>query len=155
MVGSGWVRPLGDLVRGWWEQQTPQRNDGLQGQGLGWGLCERQAPGSRGVRQLTAIGRLVTAVHTVVVPVTDPDSGDAALGDGALELVGGTGHLGCGVGERMRTRPFHLPPQFKISLLPLPKPDPQPPVLLQFLGKKGQFIPILVLFVFWICTSLS
>lgn len=55
---------------------------------------------SRAARQLTAIGRLITAVHTVVVPVTDPDSGDAALGDGALELVGRTGHLGCRWGRQ-------------------------------------------------------
>ena len=60
-------------------------------------LGRRWAPGSRGTRQLTAIGGLITAIHAVVVPVTDPDSGDAALGDGTLELVGGTGHLGCGV----------------------------------------------------------
>lgn len=39
------------------------------------------------------VGRLITAVHTVIIPVTDPDARDAALGDGALELVGGAGHL--------------------------------------------------------------
>lgn len=46
-------------------------------------------------RSLTAVGRFIRAVHAVVVTVTDPDTGDAALGDGTLELVGGTGHLSC------------------------------------------------------------
>lgn len=46
-------------------------------------------------RPLTAVGRFIGAVHAVVVTVTDPDTGDAALGDGTLELVGGTGHLRC------------------------------------------------------------
>lgn len=55
--------------------------------------------GARGARPLTAIGGLIAAVHTVIVPVTDPDSGDAALGDGALELVGSAGHFSCRVGE--------------------------------------------------------
>lgn len=51
-----------------------------------------------GTQQLTAVGRLIAAIHTVIVPVTHPDSGDAALGDGALELVGGAGHLSCKAG---------------------------------------------------------
>lgn len=51
--------------------------------------------GFRGDGQLTAVGWFVTAVHTVIVPVTDPDAGDAALGDGTLELVGGAGYLSC------------------------------------------------------------
>lgn len=89
----------------------------------GGGGSSRHCGGRVGSRRLTAVGGLVTAVHTVVVPVTDPDSGDAALGDGALELVGGTGHLGCGVGERMRTCPFHLPRTVQDPhLLPLPRP---------------------------------
>lgn len=44
---------------------------------------------------LTAVGRLIRSVHAVVVPVTHPHPWDAALRDGALELIGGTGHLGC------------------------------------------------------------
>lgn len=88
----------------------PRRSSGLQEGGnaqecaAGWAWAgvgtegSQGAPGAPGTRLLTAVGRLVTAVHTVIVPVTDPDAGDAALGDGALELVGGTGHLGCGAG---------------------------------------------------------
>lgn len=47
------------------------------------------------VGQLTTVGRLIAAVHTVIVPVAHPDAGDAALGDGALELVGGAGDFSC------------------------------------------------------------
>ena len=50
---------------------------------------------NRAMPALTAVGGLVGAVHAVVVAVADPDAGDTALGDGALELVGGAGHLGC------------------------------------------------------------
>lgn len=55
---------------------------------------------------LTAVGRLIRSVHTVVVPVTHPHPWDAALRDGALELIGGTGHLGCKKtnGKRRRKR---------------------------------------------------
>lgn len=42
---------------------------------------------------LTAVGRFVRAVHAVVVAVTHPHPGDAALGDGTLELGGRTRHL--------------------------------------------------------------
>lgn len=42
---------------------------------------------------LTAVGRFVRSIHTVVVAVAHPDSGNAAFGDGTLELVGGTRHL--------------------------------------------------------------
>ena len=103
-VWSGWERPSRGVTRG-------------------GGGSSRHCGGRVGSRRLTAVGGLVTAVHTVVVPVTDPDSGDAALGDGALELVGGTGHLGCGVGERIRTCPFRLPTTVQDPhLLPLPSP---------------------------------
>lgn len=44
-------------------------------------------------RSLTAVGRFVRAVHTVVVTVTHPDPGNAALSDDTLELVGCTRHL--------------------------------------------------------------
>lgn len=65
---------------------------------------------------LTAVGWFIGAVHAVIVTVTDPDTGDAALGDGTLELVGGTGHLscrrekGCQEGQQGRqgsASPFH------------------------------------------------
>lgn len=49
-----------------------------------WGNGVTGAAGERGCQgdgQLTAVGWFVTAVHTVIVPVTDPDAGDAALGD--------------------------------------------------------------------------
>lgn len=75
--------------------------------------------GSGGTRQLTAVGRLIAAIHAVVVPVTDPDSGDAALGDGALELVGGTGHFGCRVGGENEDLPIFPPPQFEITIFSL------------------------------------
>ena len=44
---------------------------------------------------LTAVGWLVRPVHAVVVAVTHPHTWNTALGDGTLELVGSTGHLGC------------------------------------------------------------
>lgn len=44
---------------------------------------------------LTAVGRLVRSIHAVVVPVTHPHPWDAALRDGALELVGGARYLRC------------------------------------------------------------
>lgn len=44
---------------------------------------------------LTAVGRLIGSIHTVVVPVTHPHPGDAAFGDRTLELVGGTCHFRC------------------------------------------------------------
>lgn len=53
-------------------------------------------------RLLTAVGGFIGAIHAVVVPVTHPDAGDAALGDGTLELVGGTGHLRCRGRGRIR-----------------------------------------------------
>lgn len=42
---------------------------------------------------LTAVGGFVRVVHTVIVTVTHPDTGNAALSDDALELVGCTCHL--------------------------------------------------------------
>lgn len=42
---------------------------------------------------LTAVGWFIRAVHTVVVTVTHPDTGNAALSDDTLELVGCTCHL--------------------------------------------------------------
>lgn len=53
-------------------------------------------------RLLTAVGRFIGAINAVVVPVTHPDARDAALGDGTLELVGGTGHLRCRGRGRIR-----------------------------------------------------
>lgn len=93
----------------------------------GGGSC-RPFGGRVGSGRLTAVGGLVTAVYTVIVPVAHPDPGDAALGDGTLELVGGTGHLGCGVGERVRAGPLRLSPQFSStdSLSPKPWPCPGP-----------------------------
>ncbi len=44
---------------------------------------------------LTAVGRLIRSIHTVIVPVTHPHPWDTALGDGTLELVGGTCHFRC------------------------------------------------------------
>lgn len=44
---------------------------------------------------LTAVGRLIRSVHTVIVPVTHPHPWDTALGDRTLELVGGTCHFRC------------------------------------------------------------
>ena len=114
----------------------------------GGGSC-RPCGGRVGSGRLTAVGRLVTAVYTVVVPVAHPDSGDAALGDGTLELVGGTGHLGCGVGERVRAGPLRLSPQ----LLSLPSPG-LVLVLPAISCRKRQFISNLGDFVFGVCTSL-
>ena len=42
---------------------------------------------------LTAVGRLIRSIHTVIVPVTHPDTRDTALGDGTLELVRSTRHI--------------------------------------------------------------
>lgn len=44
---------------------------------------------------LTAVGRLIRSIHTVIVLVTNPHPWDTALGDGTLELVGGACHFGC------------------------------------------------------------
>ena len=52
---------------------------------------------------LTAVGGLIRSIHTVVVPVTHPHSWDAALGDGTLELVGGTCNLSCTGNGRTQT----------------------------------------------------
>lgn len=47
------------------------------------------------IRSLTAVGRLIRSIYTVIVPVTHPHPWDTALGDGTLELIGGTCHLRC------------------------------------------------------------
>lgn len=86
---------------------------------------------SRGDGQLTAVGGLVAAVHTVIVPVTDPDAGDAALGDGALELVGGAGHLSCEMEQRMRTLPFISSQVWSLS-----SPSPESLALVSVRGKE-------------------
>lgn len=54
------------------------------------------------VGDLTAVGRLIGSVHTIVVPVTNPHPGDAALADGTLELVGGTCHFRCTRDNQLR-----------------------------------------------------
>lgn len=46
------------------------------------------------VCRLTAVGRFVGSVHTVVIAVAHPDSRDAALSDDTLELIGCAGHFG-------------------------------------------------------------
>lgn len=51
---------------------------------------------------LTAVGRFVRSVHTVVVAVAHPDAGNAALSDDALELVGCARHLGYNTDTRRR-----------------------------------------------------
>lgn len=103
--------------------RPPHRSSGLQGTGRGVLSRNRRARGERPgegvsagrmqpqplqgkIQLLTAVGRLIAAVHTVIVPVTDPDAGDAALGDRALELVGGAGYLSCKVEESMRALPL-------------------------------------------------
>jgi hypothetical protein len=55
---------------------------------------------------LTAVGRLIRSIHTVIVPVTHPDTRDTALGDGTLELVRSTRHIRYGGQKR---RDSHLP----------------------------------------------
>lgn len=110
--------------------ETPWRKAGGsrgRGGGRGQGSCGEAGSRLQGARQLTAVGGLVTAIHTVIVAVTHPDSWDAALGDGALELVGGTGHLGCGAGEKMRTRLFCLPPHLKNTIFSLSQALPALP----------------------------
>ena len=126
--------------------------------GSGWEWpprgSRRPCAGSVGSGRLTAVGGLIAAVHTVVVPVTHPDPGDAALGDGALELVGGTGHLGCGVGDRVRTCPLCLSPQFS-STSSLSPPSPGLVLVLPAIScRRDSLFLTLVIFVFGICTSL-
>lgn len=44
---------------------------------------------------LTAVGGLIGSIDTVIVSVTHPHAWNTALGDGTLELVGGTCHFRC------------------------------------------------------------
>lgn len=49
---------------------------------------EKQNCGKQIILLLTAVGGFIRSVHTVVVAVAHPDAGNAAFGDGALELGG-------------------------------------------------------------------
>lgn len=67
---------------------------------------------------LTAVGRLVGSVHTVVVSVTHPHPWDAALRDGALELIGGTSHLGCKKTKSMKNQKHSIRMEKNCSTAP-------------------------------------
>lgn len=65
---------------------------------------------------LTAVGRLIRSVHTVIVTVTHPNPWDAALTDGALELVRGTSDFSCKKSAKKKIPAFTSQLNYKLLM---------------------------------------